>query len=75
MQNDPTVLEHMGDLLQKTDRLKLATVYWERALNEFTKSAAADIEPGDVAKVQKKLESARVKLASQSNSKAEAVKP
>ena len=73
MQNDPTVLEHMGDLMQKTDRLKLATVYWERALNEFNKSVPGDIEPGDVAKVQKKLESARVKLAEQS--KSEAVKP
>ena len=73
MQNDPTVLEHMGDLMQKTDRLKQATVYWERALNEFSKSVPGDIEPGDVAKVQKKLESARVKLAEQN--KAEAVKP
>ena len=73
LQNDPTVLEHMGDLLQKTDRLKLATVYWERALNEYSKSMAADVEPGDVAKVQKKLESAKVKLAREN--KAEAVKP
>lgn len=73
LQNDPTVLEHMGDLMQKTDRLKLATVYWERALNEFNRSVAGDMEPGDVAKVQKKLESARVKLAEQS--KAETVKP
>lgn len=75
LQNDPTVLEHMGDLLQRTDRLKLATVYWERALNEFNKSMAADVEPGDVAKVQKKLESAKVKLAREGSSKAEAVKP
>ncbi len=75
LQNDPTVLEHMGDLLQKTDRLKMATVYWERALNEYNKSMAGDVEPGDVAKVQKKLESAKVRLARESSSKAEAVKP
>jgi len=75
LQNDPTVLEHMGDLLQKTDRLKLATVYWERALNEYNKSMAGDVEPGDVAKVQKKIESAKVKLARENSSKAEAVKP
>lgn len=74
--NDPTVLEHMGDLLQKTDRLKLATVYWERALNEYNKSASADVEPGDVAKVQKKLESAKVKLAREGGTnKADAAKP
>jgi tetratricopeptide (TPR) repeat protein len=75
LQNDPTVLEHMGDVLQKTDRLKLATVYWERALNEYNKSMAADVEPADVAKVQKKLESAKVRLAREGSSKAEAVKP
>jgi hypothetical protein len=33
------------------------------SLNEFAKAAPADIEPGDVTKVQKKLEGARVKLA------------
>jgi hypothetical protein len=32
-------------------------------MDEFAKSSPADIEPGDVAKVQKKLESAREKLA------------
>lgn len=74
--NDATVLEHMGDLLQKTDRLKLATVYWERALNEYNKSVAGDIEPGDIAKVQKKLESAKVKLAREGGTnKADAAKP
>ena len=32
-------------------------------MDEFAKSSPADIESGDVAKVQKKLESAREKLA------------
>ena len=74
-QNDPTVLDHMGDLLQKTDRLKLAAVYWERALNEYNKSIPSEVEPGEVAKVQKKIESAKVRLAKESGTaKAEAVK-
>ncbi len=29
---DPTVQDHLGDLYQKTGRLKLAAVHWERAL-------------------------------------------
>ncbi len=33
------------------------------SLDEFAKSSPADIDPGDVSKVQKKLESARVRLA------------
>ncbi|MFI5110445.1 MAG: tetratricopeptide repeat protein [Terriglobales bacterium] len=74
-QNDPTVLDHMGDLLQKTERLKLATAYWERALTEWTKSVSAEVDTTEVAKVQKKLDTAKVKLAKQNERKAEAVKP
>ena len=74
--NDPTVLEHLGDLFQKTDRLKMAVAYWERSLAEFNRSLSGDIDSNDVANVQKKLESAKVKLAHQSGDrKAEAVKP
>jgi len=61
--NDPTVLDHLGDLYQKTDRLKLAAASWERALQEWTKTVPAEVEQNDVAKVQKKLDAARVKLA------------
>ena len=62
-QSDPTVHMHLGDLYEKTGRIRLAAEQWELSLAEFAKSAPADIEAGDVAKVQKKLESARVKLA------------
>jgi tetratricopeptide (TPR) repeat protein len=65
---DPTVHEHLGDLYEKTGRIRLAAAQWELSLAEFAKSAPADIEPGDVAKVQKKLESARVKLAKEESS-------
>lgn len=62
-QTDPTVHEHLGDLYEKTGRIRLAAAQWQLSLNEFARSAPADVEPGDVAKLQKKLESARVKLA------------
>ena len=64
-QTDPTVHDHLGDLYEKTGRIRLAAAQWELSLTEFSKSAPADVEPGDVAKVQHKLESARVKLARQ----------
>ncbi len=64
-QSDPTVHEHMGDLYEKTGRIRQAAEQWELSIAEFAKSPAADIEPGDVAKVQKKLEGARVRLAKQ----------
>jgi tetratricopeptide (TPR) repeat protein len=60
---DPTVQDHLGDLYQKTGRLKLAAVHWERALQEWNKAVSAEVDSADVAKVQKKLESAKVKLA------------
>lgn len=62
-QTDPTVHMHLGDLYEKTGRIRLAAAQWQLSLAEFAKSNPADIEPGDVSRVQKKLESARVKLA------------
>ncbi len=63
MGSDPTVQEHLGDLYQKTGRLKLAADHWERAIDEWNKTIAAEVDQDDFAKVQKKLESAKVKLA------------
>jgi tetratricopeptide (TPR) repeat protein len=60
---DPTVQDHLGDLYQKTGRLKLAAAHWERALQEWNKTVAAEVDQNDVARVQKKLESAKMKLA------------
>ena len=60
---DPTVQDHLGDLYQRTGRLKLAAAHWERALNEWNKTVSAEVDQTDVAKVQKKLESAKMKLA------------
>ncbi len=61
--NDATLHEHLGDLYQKTGRLKLAADHWARAMEEWNKSVPGDIDNEDMAKVQKKLEGARVRLA------------
>ena len=66
-QTDPTVHEHLGDLYEKTGRIRLAAAQWQLSLTEFSRSAAADVEPSDVAKLQRKLETARVKLAKEDN--------
>ena len=60
---DPTVQEHLGDLYQKTGRLKLAAAHWERALQEWNKTVAPEVDDEEQAKVAKKLESAKVRLA------------
>jgi tetratricopeptide (TPR) repeat protein len=61
--SDPTINEHLADLYQKTGRLKLAASHWERALAEWNKTVEAEVDPADVARIQKKLDAARVKLA------------
>jgi tetratricopeptide (TPR) repeat protein len=66
-QTDPTVHDHLGDLYEKTGRIRLAAAQWELSLSEYSKSAPPDVEPTEVAKVQKKLETARVRLARQDN--------
>lgn len=63
---DPTVHDHLGDVYEKTGRLKQAAAQWELSLNEYARTAQADMDAGDVSKVQKKLDSARVRLAKES---------
>jgi len=60
---DPTVQDHLGDLYQKTGRLRLAVAHWGRALDEWNKTIAAEVDTDLMANVAKKLESAKVKLA------------
>jgi tetratricopeptide (TPR) repeat protein len=62
---DATIQDHLGELYAKTGRLKLAAMHWERALSEWNRSASADVDQQDVSRVQKKLETTKVKLAQQ----------
>ncbi len=64
---DPTVHDHLGELYEKTNRLKLAAAQWEQSLNQYARTDSLDADPGDVSKVQKKLDSARVRLAKESS--------
>lgn len=59
---DPTIHDHLGDVLFKEGKLKDAIAQWQSSLQE-SNSSASEMDPEDVAKVQKKLDSARVKLA------------
>ncbi|MGC2108960.1 MAG: tetratricopeptide repeat protein [Candidatus Korobacteraceae bacterium] len=63
--DDPTIHDHLGELYQKTGRLKLAATHWQRSLEEWNRTIPAEVDTDSVAKVQKELETARVKLAKQ----------
>ncbi|AEU36484.1 tetratricopeptide repeat protein [Granulicella mallensis] len=61
--NDPTVLDHLGEIYAKTGKLPQAVVQWQKSLAQYATSLAPEADPSDVEKVQHKLEGARVKLA------------
>jgi tetratricopeptide (TPR) repeat protein len=69
MSSDPTVQEHLGDLYQKTGRLKLAAAHWDRAVQEWNKTVPAEVDGEAFAKVQQKLDAAKVKLAKEESGK------
>ncbi|MGB8260044.1 MAG: tetratricopeptide repeat protein, partial [Terracidiphilus sp.] len=70
--SDPTVHDHLGDLYEKTGRIRLAVTQWELSVAEFARSAPADVDPAEQAKVQHKLETAKVKLAKQESATGQA---
>jgi tetratricopeptide (TPR) repeat protein len=63
MANDPTVLDHLGEIDAKSGKLNQAIDEWQRSLEQYATSLAPEADPADVEKVQHKLESARVKSA------------
>jgi tetratricopeptide (TPR) repeat protein len=62
-EKDPTIHDHLGDVYFKQGKLKLAISQWQTSLKAWNSSAPGDVEQDDVAKVQRKLDGARVKLA------------
>jgi tetratricopeptide (TPR) repeat protein len=63
---DPTVHDHLGDVYAKEGKIREAITQWEASLKEWGATPASDADPQDVAKVTKKLESAKVKIAKES---------
>jgi tetratricopeptide (TPR) repeat protein len=67
MTNDPTLLDHLGEIEARNGKLQQAIANWNKSLQEYSSSLAPDADPADVARVQHKLESARVRLAHAGN--------
>jgi tetratricopeptide (TPR) repeat protein len=60
---DPTVHDHLGDVYFKLGKTKEAISQWQLSVKEFQAGTQTDIDPEDLAKVTKKLDAARVRLA------------
>jgi tetratricopeptide (TPR) repeat protein len=69
MSRDPTVHDHLGDVYLKLGRVKDAISQWERSIKEWEGSPPADQEQTDIAKVHKKVEGAKVRLARETSAK------
>jgi Tfp pilus assembly protein PilF len=60
---DPTVHDHMANVLMKESKVREAVSQWETSLKEWESSSPADIEPEEIAQVRRNLEAAKVRLA------------
>ena len=65
MGRDPTVHDHLGDVYFRQGKIREAIAQWERSLKEWDTSAPSDRDHAEVSKVQKKLDDAKVRLASE----------
>jgi tetratricopeptide (TPR) repeat protein len=59
---DATVHDHLGDVYLKQGKTRDAISQWQNSLRQYQKSGT-EADPDEVAKVSKKLDAARVKLA------------
>jgi len=68
--NDPTVHDHLGDVLNKQGKVKEAIAQWQASLKSWdTTNANQDADPVEMTAVQHKLEEARVRIAQQTHTK------
>jgi tetratricopeptide (TPR) repeat protein len=63
MSKDPTIHDHLGDVYFKQGKTKEAIDQWQSSLRAWGAGAPSDAEPEEIAKVHKKLDGARVRLA------------
>lgn len=66
---DPTIHDHLGDVYAKQGNLKEAVTQWDMSLRMWQASPPSEQDQQEVAKVQKKLETGRVKLAKEQGKK------
>jgi tetratricopeptide (TPR) repeat protein len=63
MSRDPTVHDHLGDVYFHEGKIREAMAQWQASLKEWQTGAPVELDHAEVAKIQKKLEDARIRLA------------
>jgi tetratricopeptide (TPR) repeat protein len=60
---DPTVHDHLGDIYFKQGKTRDAIIQWQASMQEYEAGVSQDMDAADAAKISKKLEGAKVRLA------------
>jgi tetratricopeptide (TPR) repeat protein len=68
MSRDPTVHDHLGDVYFREGKIREAIAQWQSSLKEWQAGAPSELDHTEVAKVQKKLDDAKVRLARENGS-------
>jgi predicted negative regulator of RcsB-dependent stress response len=68
MSRDATVHDHLGDVYFHEGKIREAIAQWQNSLKEWQASAPTEVDHAEVAKVQKKLDDAKVRLARENGS-------
>jgi tetratricopeptide (TPR) repeat protein len=66
MSKDPTVHDHLGDVYFRAGKIREAIAQWQNSLKEWQVSPPSEVDHAEIAKVQKKLDGAKVRLARES---------
>jgi len=64
--HDPTIHEHLGDVLLKAGHVEQAATAWEKALAEWQRALPTELEADRVAALEKKLAGLKHRLAQKS---------
>jgi tetratricopeptide (TPR) repeat protein len=68
MSRDATVHDHLGDVYFREGKIREAILQWQNSLKEWNSNAPTEVDHAEVAKVQKKLDDAKVRLARENGS-------
>jgi tetratricopeptide (TPR) repeat protein len=69
MSRDATVHDHLAEVYLREGKIREAVAQWQSSLKEWQTSSPSDLDHAEMAKVQKKLDDAKVRLARETGSK------
>ncbi len=69
MSRDPTVHDHLAEVYFREGKVREAIAQWQNSLREWQSGPPSDMDHAEIAKVQKKLEDAKVRLARETGGK------